>query len=649
MCGGIIVTKRFLSAVLCLALLLTLPVQAMAAGADANTPQTHPNTYTNTGNQRVDIIGVAKTQVGYYEYPENNTKYGAALGINHLGWCGAFVSWCAIQAGVPDSVLKKTGVANPASYGLATKYYPEYIPQSGDLFFTPSNSHVGLVYYLDGEYFYSLEGNTWSQGPQGVYIRRHKLSDMKYGSPNYQGGGNHSYASDSEVAHPHKVFYHCSDCGDKYYTGATTTRTDCVTCKQNTCTHSYGKWGNLNTAQHSRTCTKCSKVDSSNHSWNAGTVTTKADCSHDGVKTHTCTVCGATKTSAIPKDQSHVYGNWSSQDTYGHARFCNLCNTREYKAHTWDSGTVTQAPTCVDTGIKTFTCTGCGEHKEQVLSATRKHEYTPWVTKDNDRHIRSCVVCGMNDGPYLHKFSGKLASDQTQHWKECADCKLRINEEKHVFGEACDSPCTICNYKSDTGHHFAEEWSKDENSHWYACQSCDIQGSAAYHQFDNACDGLCDTCGFERVVQHTFTDEYLHDGQSHWQVCTVCGVQEGLSGHEPCEPAYEGAATYCLVCELVLTEEKNHEHILSESHGDGINHWGVCVCGEIMESEPHIWSMKTGACSVCNAPRPETTAKTDDAMPWILGGVGLAGLVTVLVVLIIRISIKTRKKEEELV
>ena len=30
------------------------------------TPQTHPNTHVNTGDQRKDIIAVALTQVGYY-------------------------------------------------------------------------------------------------------------------------------------------------------------------------------------------------------------------------------------------------------------------------------------------------------------------------------------------------------------------------------------------------------------------------------------------------------------------------------------------------------------------------------------------------------------------------------------------------------
>ena len=84
----------------------------------------YENTYTNTGNMRDDIIGVALTQVGYSEGSNNYTKYGVWYGLSNSPWCGMFVSWCANEAGIPNSVLKKTGLANPSNFGL--------IYQSGD-------------------------------------------------------------------------------------------------------------------------------------------------------------------------------------------------------------------------------------------------------------------------------------------------------------------------------------------------------------------------------------------------------------------------------------------------------------------------------------------------------------------------------------
>ena len=638
--------KRILVAVLCLALLMLLPFQAVAAGANADTPQTHPNTYTNTGNQRADIIGVAKTQVGYLEGAGNNTKYGAALNINMLGWCGAFVSWCAIQAGVPNNVLVKTGVANPASYGLETKYYPEYIPKSGDLFFTMGNTHVGLVYYLDGDYFYSIEGNTHSQGPEGVYIRRHKLSDMKYGSPNYGGDSstNHKYVQESEVEHPHKVFFHCTDCGHKYYSGATVSRDDCATCKQNSCTHSYGKWSKANDSAHSRTCTKCGKVDSAKHSFDSGKVTKQPTCNEEGVRTFTCSVCGGTKTQVVAKGGSHSYGNWSNHNASQHIRYCKLCNKSETKSHSWDKGVETKPANCLESGIKTFTCTDCGATKESTIAKKWEHNYSQWTSVDEKRHTHVCLDCGKEENG-SHRFDSKYTSNAVNHWHACKDCGLKIKEEKHQFGDTCDSPCKVCKYQTETGHHFVEEWSTDANSHWYACQSCDIQGSAGNHVYDSPCDDTCDTCLYVREVVHKYGAEYQTDGTDHWYTCELCGKQDQLGKHIQSEPAYEGAPTFCTVCGLKLTEEKDHKHSYADALYDDTNHWGVCVCGEILESQPHSWSMKTGTCSECGALRPEAPQEDDEMLPWILGGAGLGIFVIVLTTVLIIVG-KKKKKEE---
>ena len=640
--------KRITAAVLCLVLLLLFPLQVSAQGANANTPQTHPNTYTNTGNQRADIIGVAKTQEGYLEGAGNNTKYGAALNINMLGWCGAFVSWCAIQAGVPDNVLVKTGVANPASYGLETKYYPEYIPKSGDLFFTMSNSHVGLVYYLDGEYFYSIEGNTYSNGPEGVYIRRHKLSEMKYGSPNYGGdsSANHKYVQGSDDEHPHNVYFVCSDCGHKYYTGASITRDDCVTCKQNNCSHSYGNWSKSNDSQHSQTCTKCGKVNFRDHSWDGGKVTKPSTCNEEGVKTFTCKTCGGTKTQAVSKGGSHTYGNWTNENTSHHVRYCKLCNSKEMKPHSWDKGVETKPANCLESGIKTFTCTDCGTTKESTIAKKWEHNYSPWTMVDEKKHTHACLDCGREETK-SHSFSNKYSSNAVNHWYACKDCGLKTKEEKHQFGDTCDSPCKVCKYQTESGHHFVEEWSTDATSHWYACQSCDIQGSSGNHVYESECDDTCDTCLYVREIQHKYGESYISDGTNHWYECQLCGKQDQVGKHIQSEPKYEGAATYCTVCELMLTEEKDHEHSYADALYDETNHWGVCVCGEILESQPHSWSMKTGTCAACGALRPETPQEDDDMLPWILGGIGLGAVVIFLSIMVV-VIVKKNKKEEEL-
>ena len=63
--------------------------------------------------------------------------------------------------------------------------------------------------------------------------------------------------------------------------------------------HTYGAWEKYDEAQHKRTCA-CGDVQYADHTWDDGEVTTEPTSSSQGVKTYTCTACGATKTETIP-------------------------------------------------------------------------------------------------------------------------------------------------------------------------------------------------------------------------------------------------------------------------------------------------------------------------------------------------------------
>ena len=177
--------KHILSALLVVVMLVgAIPLSASAA---------YENTYTNTGNQRDDIIGVAKTQLGYTEGANNATKYGTWYGLPNQPWCAMFISWCARQAGISKDILQNSAVAAPDAKYFNIPYYDgaSYTPQKGDLFFTKSWSHVGLVYYVDGSYFYTIEGNSNTTGSSegtSVVTNRRKISNFYFGVPNYNSG-----------------------------------------------------------------------------------------------------------------------------------------------------------------------------------------------------------------------------------------------------------------------------------------------------------------------------------------------------------------------------------------------------------------------------------------------------------------------------
>lgn len=69
--------------------------------------------------------------------------------------------------------------------------------------------------------------------------------------------------------------------------------------------HTYNAWSNDSTSQHKRTCTACCHTETSNHTWNGGTITKTATCKETGIKAYTCTACNATKTETIAKTNSH--------------------------------------------------------------------------------------------------------------------------------------------------------------------------------------------------------------------------------------------------------------------------------------------------------------------------------------------------------
>ena len=204
--------KKIWSVVLALVMLLSLlPMGAITASA------AYENIYTNTGDYRADIIGVAKTQIGYTEGSNNSNKYGSSFNHNNVEWCAYFVSWCARQAGIPTTVLKTSSRAGHSSscfnipvvnhsgacyeqVGCSTN--SNYIPKPGDLFFTKSWSHVGLVYYVDGAYFYTIEGNSNSSGSATgtkVCSNRRYIKDYYFGVPNYGDAPTHEVNSSYET------------------------------------------------------------------------------------------------------------------------------------------------------------------------------------------------------------------------------------------------------------------------------------------------------------------------------------------------------------------------------------------------------------------------------------------------------------------
>ena len=132
---------------------------------------------------------------------------------------------------------------------------------------------------------------------------------------------------------------------------------------------------------------RCNRATAHEHSYKA--VVTAPTCTAKGYTTHTC-ACG----------DSYV-------DTYVDAL-----------GHAWDEGKVTKEPTETETGVKTFTCTRCGETKTETIPATGVMDVTKMFTDVShswaDDGIQYCVTHQLMSGIGNDLFGPKLTTTRAQ-------------------------------------------------------------------------------------------------------------------------------------------------------------------------------------------------------------------------------------------
>ncbi len=206
-------------------------------------------------------------------------------------------------------------------------------------------------------------------------------------------------------------------------------------------------------------CADCSQtytepIPALGHTWDNGVVTQAPTCAAEGVRTFTCLRCGATRTEAIAKTADHtpvsvpgkaatcteagltdgskcsvcgaVLTAQQSIPAKGHSPVavpgraatcteagltdgskCSVCGavlTAQQSipalGHAWDGGAVTVAPTCVDKGYRTNTCTRCGATELTGIPPTGEHAWDEGKITAEPTGLTpgvktfTCTVCG---------------------------------------------------------------------------------------------------------------------------------------------------------------------------------------------------------------------------------------------------------------
>ena len=197
------------------------------------------------------------------------------------------------------------------------------------------------------------------------------------------------------------------------------------------------------------------KIAKKAHTWDSGKITQEARCTKVGIRTYTCTACQTTKAEEIPATGKHenievrnVKEATCAEEGYTGDTYCKDCGTKlstgekiAKKAHTWDSGKITQEARCTKVGIRTYTCTACQTTKAEEIPATGKHEN---IEVRNAKEA-TCIEEGYTGDTYCKDCGTKLSTGEKITKKEHTWDSGKITQEASCTKAGTKTfTCTTC-------------------------------------------------------------------------------------------------------------------------------------------------------------------------------------------------------------
>lgn len=191
------------------------------------------------------------------------------------------------------------------------------------------------------------------------------------GSGSSGGGGGHSHSYAAEWTTDETHHWHAATCSHTDQKSGYAEHTYTITSDTATCT-AAGEKTETCVCGVSRTTASPAKGHTE-ETIPAVPATCAAAGKTAGKK---CSVCGEVLDAQqdIPATGEHTWGGWSKVDDTNHKRTCSVCQGEETAEHTWNGGEITTEPTETNDGVKTYTCTACGEKKTEVVSKTGPSE-----------------------------------------------------------------------------------------------------------------------------------------------------------------------------------------------------------------------------------------------------------------------------------
>ena len=188
--------------------------------------------------------------------------------------------------------------------------------------------------------------------------------------------------------------------------------------------------------------------------------------------------------------------------------------------HQWDSGTVTEEPTCTTSGVKTYNCIvdGCTATKTESIPTT-DHNYqvdasqsVPATCQQVGKTVYVCSKCrGTMEIP-IPKADHKWGSWEVETPATCTakGSEIRSCEICNTI-ERREVPMASHTY-SDTGKVTTQPTCTTAGVRTFTCSVCNntvTESIAALGHVDSNSDGKCDRCGVSMGTYYTASFYYL--------------------------------------------------------------------------------------------------------------------------------------------
>ena len=307
------------------------------------------------------------------------------------------------------------------------------------------------------------------------------------------------------------------------------------------------------------------------HSYGEFQVDKQPTCTEAGSKSKHCSRCDAKAYVTVIPATGHnpvidaAVDPTCTQTGLTLGKHCSVCKTVLVKQntvpaleHQWNEGVETKAPTCTESGEKTFICTRCSNTKTEPIPAL-DHQWGAWnvtipATETTEgSETRTCQrdpshtetrsipkldhTHTMVHHPAVDADCGTGTAGNIEYWV-CSGCGKFFSD---ADGRDGIDPNTTA---IPPDHNLNTDWSHDESSHWHECQKCGQQFGSEAHKYDDDSDTDCNTCGYIRTITPPHTHSLtlvpavpatcVSAGNIEHYRCEVCGERfRDDEGNEP--------------------------------------------------------------------------------------------------------------------